>query len=346
MRDKVRFASIGISFAHGRGLLESLVLMPEVEVVALHDPNPGAARALVPSSLKDAPMYDDVAALLARERPEAVIITLPSDVTPRVIIQAAEAGAHVFADKPCARTAAEFLPAMDAVEKADVRFHIGYTRRSGAVGKAIKEIVDQGLLGRLISAEARWITTSVTVRNPAHYFYSKERSGGGMLHVHGCHWLDFMRWVTSSEVSQVAAIMDTPSGEPIRVEDTAAVSLRYGNGMIATLHGADVTDRDNELFFGLRGTQGWLRWEGSGPELEVRSTHADWAAAPTRTFRFEPDPIGGYGGGAGIASLRRFIASFRDGTPPLFTPEDALRVLETLDAAQESARTGRRVDAA
>ena len=65
MADRVRFAHIGVSFPHAIGYLESLLLMPEVEIVALHDPDPGAARGLLPAALQSHPMYDDVADLLA-----------------------------------------------------------------------------------------------------------------------------------------------------------------------------------------------------------------------------------------------------------------------------------------
>ena len=350
MADRVRFAHIGVSFPHAIGYLESLLLMPEVEIVALHEPDPGAARGLLPAALQSLPMYDDVADLLARERPEAVTVTLPADVTPQVMIQAAEAGAHLHVEKPCARSAAEFLPAAEAIRKAGVQFATGFTRRFSPVGETIKDLVDRGILGRLVSVESRWIATSVRVRGveetPLHFnvIFSEHRSGGGMLTWLGCHWLDLMRWSTSPEVTEVAAILDKLSGEPITVEDTAVLSLRYSNGMLGTLHCAYVTDRTGEqLYFGLRGTEGWLRWEGGGPELEVRSTHPEWAAAPTRVLRFEEDPIGGYGGGAGIVAQRQFIASFRDGVPPMFTTDDILRVLEVLDAAHESSRTGRRV---
>ena len=344
MADRVRFAHIGVSFPRAIGYLETLLLMPEVEIVALYDPDPGAARGLLPAALQSLPMYDDVADLLAKERPEAVIVTLPADVTPQVMIQVAEAGAHLHVEKPCARTAAEFLPAAKAIRKAGVQFATGFTRRFSPVGETIKNLVDRGILGRLVSVESRWIATSVRVRGVENFIFSEKRSGGGMLHWLGCHWLDLMRWSTSSEVTEVAAILDNLSGEPITVEDTAALSLRYSNGMLGTLHCTYVTDRTSEqLYFGLRGTKGWLRWEGGGSALEVRSTHPEWAAAPTRVLRFEEDPIGGYGGGAGIVAQRQFIASFRDGVPPMFTTDDILRVLEVLDAAHESSRTGRRV---
>ena len=344
MTDPVRFAKVGVDYPHADGYLDSLLLMPEVEVVALYDSDPGAAEGLVPPELKGRPLYDDLGDLLAKERPEAALITLPNDVTPGVIAEVAEAGAHMFAEKPCARTASELTPALEAVQKAGVQFATGFTRRVSPVGRAIKDLVDTGVLGRLVSIEASWVTSNVFQRDPSHAMFSAERSGGGILHWLGCHWLDFMRWSTSAEVTEVAAIADTVGGAPIDVEDTASLSLRYGNGMIGSLHCSYVMDKvPHQLFFGLRGTDGWVRWEQSGPEIEVRSTRPEWAPALTRVIRFEPDPLGGYEGGEGILALRRFIAAFRDGAAPVVGLDDVLRVLEVVDAAHESARTGRRI---
>ena len=344
MTDSIRFAKIGVAYPHAPEYMESLRLMPEIEVVALYDPDPGAARSLVPPGLQGLTLYDDLADLLAEERPEAALITLPNDITPRVMVQVAEAGAHVFAEKPCARTPSELVPAAEAIRRAGVQFATGYTRRVSPAGRAIKDVVETGALGRLVSVEANWVTTSVLKRGPAHPMFSAERSGGGILHWLGCHWLDFMRWSTSSEVTEVAAIVDTLSGESIDVEDTAALSLRYDNGMIGSLHCSYVIDKwPHQLFFGLRGTDGWLRWDYMGSEVEVRSARADWAAGVTQIMRFDTDHVGGYEMGDGVASLRRFIASFREGRPAAVSPEDALRVLEVIEAAHESSSTGRRV---
>jgi predicted dehydrogenase len=340
----VRMAQLGVDHPHAAGLRQGLVLDPQVELVAFYDPHPETARALLRGPLQDRPFYDDFEALLAAERPEAVLVTLPNDLAPAAIAAAARAGSHVYAEKPSARTAAEFRPAAAAIAHAGVQFTTGYLRRLTPAGVAIKDIVAQGLLGRLVSVEARWITTSVARRNPAHFLFNRQHSGGGMLHWLGSHWIDFMCWSTSSEIQEVAAVMDTLSGEAIDVEDTAALALRFGNGMIGSLHVAYTTDKaTDQLFFGLRGTQGWLNWDRSGPEIEVRSTHPAWAGAETRTMRFGADPVEGYAGGVGQTALHRFFASMRDGAPPVFTPRDSLRVLEVLDAAQESARSGRRV---
>jgi predicted dehydrogenase len=342
--NKVRFAQLGVDHPHAAGLRQGLTLLPEIEVVGFYDPDPEAARALIAAPLRDRPIYGDQEALLEELRPDAVLVTLPNSLAAPAIVAAARAGCHIYAEKPSARTAAEFRPAAAAIREAGVRFTTGYLRRLVPAGVAIKDIVDQGLLGRLVSIEARWITTSVAKRNPAHFLFDRERSGGGMLHWLGSHWIDFMRWSASSEVAEVAAVTGTLSGESIDVEDTAALALGFDDGMIGSLHVAYTTDRaTDQLFFGLRGTLGWLNWERSGPEIEVRSTHPAWVPGQTRVLRFTSDPVEGYAGAVGLTALRRFIAAIREGAAPVFTPDDSLRVLEVLDAARQSAQTGQRV---
>ena len=276
MADPVRLAHIGVAYPHGDGYIETLLLMPGIELVALYDPDPAAARALLPPEFQGLGVYDDFDEVLRKERPEAVLITQPNDTTARFITQAAEAGVHVFAEKPCARTAAELMPAIEAVRKSGVRFSTGYTRRVSPAGIAIKEIIERGVLGSLVSIEASWVTTSVQSRGPDNPMFSAERNGGGILHWLGCHWLDFMRWSTSAEVSEVSAILDTLSGEQIDVEDTAAVSLRFDNGMIGSLHCTYAIDKmPHQLFFGCAAPTGG----SGGTTWAARSRCA--APAPT-----------------------------------------------------------------
>ena len=331
--EKVRIAQLGVVQPHAAGYRETLLHMPEVEIVAAYDFDSEAARAELAKIGLDCPFYDDIGAPVQ---------------TPGVIQQAAEAGCHIYAEKPCARTAEEFLPAMAAIEQAGVRFATGYMRHFSPVARTIKQFIEAGYLGRLVSAEARLITTSVASRNLAHWMFDRDQTGGGIFHWLGCHWLDLFRWAASSEVANVAAILATQSGEAIDVEDVGTLALRYDNGMVGAIHCAYVVDPGsgedtNQWFIGFRGTLGWVKWGPTEQEIKVRSLHPDWQTAQTRTLRFDADKTPGYGGATGMFALREFIASFRDGAPPPFTPIDALRVLETLDAAQASSREGRHV---
>lgn len=348
MADRVRIALLGVAQPHAAGYRETLRHMPEAEIVAAYDPNPESSRADLAKDGLTCPLYDDIATLLERTRPEMVLMSLPPVDTPRALQLSAEAGCHVYAEKPCARTAEEFLSAKAAIEKAGVRFATGYMRHFSPVARTIKGFIDAGYLGRLVSAEANLITTSVASRNPNHWIFDRAQTGGGIFHWLGCHWLDLFRWTASSEVATVAAILATESGEAIDVEDVGTLALRYDNGMVGAIHCAYIVDPGagddtNQWAIGFRGTLGWVKWGPTESEIRVRSLHPDWRTAQTRTLRFDADKTPGYGGATGMFAMREFIASFRDGAEPPFTPYDALRILETLDAAQASSRDGRHV---
>ena len=345
MSNSVRIAHIGVNYPHGIGYIESMLLIPDVQIVALYDPDPASSVTMLPTPLQSLPVYDNLDTLLEEHNPEAVVVTQPNDITPSIIAKAASRGIHVFAEKPCARNAAEFMPAIEAIRTNGVQFSTGYTRRVSPAGMEIKNIVDQGILGRLVSIEASWITTSVQSRGATHPMFSSERNGGGILHWLGCHWLDFMRWSTSAEVKEVASILGTTSKEPIDVEDTAALSMMFDNGMIGTLNCSYVIDRmPHQLLFGLRGTEGWLNWDYMSSKIHLRRAKADWASGLEQTLIFDTDNVGGYEMGDGVAILKRFISSFRENRPPAMSTADVLKVLEIIEAAHQSSDQGQRVN--
>jgi predicted dehydrogenase len=360
----LRMAMIGVDHPHALGYRETLALIPEVELVGVYDEEPQRARLLLQGGFQDVaafydgdpqgcsgidyaalPVHGDLDALLSELHPDAVLICLPNDVTPEAIVRCAEAGCHIYAEKPCARTAREFAPAAEAVTKAGVAFETGYIKRMQPIARAIKDAVDQGLMGRLLSVETRWVTTSVAMRDPGHFLFSRKRSGGGILHWLGCHWLDLMRWVASSEVVSVSGELATMSGEGIDVEDIAALTLRHENDMVGSLHCAYATDAARDkVYFGLRGTRGWAEWERNGNALTLHSTDPSWSAAPTRVIDFQRETVPGYCGADGLAALKAFVARVLDGTPGYSSPDDVAQVLRILDAAKLSSKSGRRVD--
>ncbi len=343
----VRFAQLGVAQPHAAGYLETLLHMPGTEIVAGYSWEPEIARRSLPEQLAAMPLYDNIEQLLDTERPEALIVCLPPKVVPEVLISAANRGIHVLAEKPCARTAAEFLPAAEAIARNNVQFATGFLRRFSPVAREMQRIVEAGLLGRLVSADISFLTSSVRARNPEHWFFRKEMTGGGILHWLGCHWIDLLHMVSGSEATRVSARLETRSGEAIDVEDIGSLAIDYDNGMLASLHCAYVLDRGpDQVSIRFAGTEGWMTWDGVGSELRVRSTNPDWATAPNRTIRFDPDPAPGYGGAMGMLSMQTFIDSFQSGAKPGFVPADVLRVLDLLDAAQRSSREGQRVEIA
>ncbi|MBX3051352.1 MAG: Gfo/Idh/MocA family oxidoreductase [Caldilineaceae bacterium] len=340
---KIRFAQASVSMIHANSYRDTLMLLPdEVELVGFYDPDPESVRKNLKGAAQNVPFYSSLAELLEKAKPDVVMVSTYLKDMPSWMLQVAEAGVNVWADKPFAIHSSELLPVAEAVKRNNLHFSCGYSWRFHPISQLIKESYDAGLLGKPYSIEFRFLTSSVARRNPDTWYMKRAEAGGGILNWLGCHWLDLMRYITSSEVSKVSAIEANVSGQPIDVEDAAAVSLQFDNGMIGSLHTGYFTSGDGEISFGLRGSDGWVKWEEADKSVTIKSTHPDWASAPRREFAVPTADVGGYGA-EGMALIRQFAAAIRGEGSSGYTVEDAIRSLQIIEAAHESARTGQTI---
>ncbi|HEX5414134.1 MAG TPA: Gfo/Idh/MocA family oxidoreductase [Chloroflexota bacterium] len=346
---------IGLRHPHSRAYLRSLDALDVVDSVALYDADAAALDSTSQLSHKASARYDDIAELLARPDVPIVLVALPTNRVPEVVVQAARAGKHVICEKPCARNAQELNPVLAALEAHRVQFTACYLWRANPAIQKMRELVRAGALGRLTSVELRMVTTQVALRDPSHWLFQREIAGGGILSWLGCHWLDLLRYLTDQEVVQVNAMVDVLSGEAIDVEDVASVNLRLRNGALASLYAGYLLPSGRAGYEGagydqsiiLRGTRGTLRHgkEGDDQVVVLESVADEWRTAPRQVYRYTLPNSPAYGGSHGLAFLDDFIRLALSGEGHnLVTVQDALRVLEILDAAYQSARTGQVVE--
>ena len=366
----MRILQLGIDHPHGEMYRTTLARHDAIELVGAYDPSPQLARAMLAGEGVEIPVFDDMREAIAATVPDAALITLPNDVTPDAIALAADHGLHIVAEKPCAVSAGAFLTAHERVRERGVAFVPAYLRRFSPVATALRDLIDDGILGELTAAQVHFVTTNVALRNatylsggsiervtttaqPAitpvhhearHWLFDRARSGGGIMHWLGAHWLDLLRLASGDEFAHVTATLATRTPVPIDVEDVASVTLEARGGMVATVSCAYALRRGpDQVAIMIQGTEGWATWDGVGPELHVQSSHPEWRTAPTRTLRFDADPLPGYSGMLGWELFERFRCAVEDGGSLPVGATDALRVLELLDAIQASAHEHRRV---
>lgn len=347
-------ALIGLRHPHSAGHLRTLDCLPEVTRIVLWDDDPAAAGDLRGEAL-DTPIEPaaSLAELLARRDLDFVVAAERNDRNPDLFAAVLEAGHHLLAEKPFGRTAGDARRVVAAAERAGRALSVFYTNRFNPLVAEAQRLVRAEALGTLYSLEVRMLTTQVRFRGPDHWLFDRAAAGGGMLSWLGCHSLDLMQFLTDDPIVSVAAEVATRGGDGIDVEDTATLSMRLGSGALASLHAAYVLALGGGGFynpagydqhFGVYGRQGRLWWDDHGPpELHLESRAPRFAAAPRRTFTFTPAESRAYGGGYGERFVRAFIAATRDEGPAPCPGEAAVRVALIVDAAYESARTGRRV---
>jgi predicted dehydrogenase len=209
--------------------------------------------------------------------------------------------------------------------------------------------VAAGLLGRLLTVEARMITTQVRFRDPASWLFQRSAAGGGILTWLGCHYLDLIPHLLGDDITAVSAQLGTFSGEAIDVEDAASLTLRFKSGAIGTFHAGYLlagrgTGYRNpagfDNYLACNGRDGRIVWRGvTSRSLHIESTPAHSGLPTLQRLRYRLKKTDSYGGAVGEAFLRQFLAALRAEADLPATLGDALRAILVVEAAQRSAAT-------
>ena len=356
----IRVAMVGLRHPHvgsldparpSSGYIHTFKQIPDVEIVAYCEDSDAALLDQARASDPDARVFANVDELLDREDFDLACVVLPANEIPAVGIKLAEAGKHFFVEKQFARTAADLARLVKAVDQHQVKVLAGYPWRFHPAMQDLKQLIDQGVFGAPLSLESRLVTTQVRPgsREPTHFMFTAANEGGGVLHMLGGHYIEFTRHLIQCEVKSVQALVGRPVGyidDPL--EDVAVVAMEYENGAIGSLHAAYAQPplaSGYDSSFVYRGEHGWANWTPvGGQELEVVSDAPSWAGAPQKRIDYSPALMPVYGGHRWFFEIiRRFVEEINTDRPPAVTLEDALHVLQVIDAAYQSARTGSRV---
>ncbi len=158
------------------------------EIVALVDPVEAVVKAAAEKwNVKNT--YPDLAtALKAQPDADAVSIITPNRFHAPIAVQALNAGKHVFCEKPPALNAAEMSEMKAAAEKAGKKLMFNFNNRARPESYAMKQLIDDGKVGKINSAQAKWIRRA-GIPGFGGWFTCKELSGGGPL-IDLLHMLD------------------------------------------------------------------------------------------------------------------------------------------------------------
>lgn len=329
----------------GRTHLAAVAASSECRLVALVDPAPAAGATARAAGV---PLYGELNAMLAAERPDGVILATPNAWHVEGALACLARGVPVLLEKPVARTLAAARCLMEAVATRAVPVLVGHHRRHGAILEQACAVVAGGRLGRLVT-----VSGSATFRKPDEYFEQapwRHQAGGGPILINMVHEVDCLRALVG-EITEVQA-MASRATRGFEVEDTVTLSLRFANGVLGSFllsdaaagpHSWEQTSGENPAYdhhadedcYVLSGERGSL----AVPTLRLRTYdgQASWFE-PLSTTRLQvpqADPI--------RRQLAHFCAVLRGEQAPRVTAEDATRTLAATLAIAESARSGRTV---
>ena len=328
---------------HIRQLLQGLASARGVDRVAVSDPAGkrfDQAEVILGNRLQG--RYRSHRELLRKARPRLVVVILEGHHSPPAIRMALEAGSHVITEKPgCARLE-DFEPLAPLARSQNRELMLAmHTRMSQAVQKA-RELIRNGYLGKPYSATMDWIADQTRLTRPEFHglwVASKAKAGGGKLIYHGIHYLDVLQYLTGDRIDRISALCENVGGQPIDVEDAAAVTFRMRGGWVGTLNAGYYLDRSKQNQIRFWGSKGWMHLElTSGEPLKWYSTHPD-APRGVQLFPYQDTSSQRY------RTLVHAAVDFARGqAPPPMTAEESLHLMRVIFAGYRSAETGRTQD--
>lgn len=267
--------------------------------------------------------YADV---LADPAIDAVVLATPHSRHADEIIAAAQAGKHVFVEKPFTLTRESAEMALAACRDAGITLAVGFNRRYAPAYAEMARRIAAGEIGMLRHIEGQFSGPPSYQTEPDNWRSNQIESPGGSMTARGVHVIDSMVNI-AGPVRSVFAFSERLQ-HTIDVDDTTVCALRFSGGvtgMLATLHATSQFYRIHAF-----GAQGSLEMRG---ETELHAFDLDGRVASSAFDAIDKER----------AELEAFADAVRNSVRSTIAPEAIVNVVAATTAVAESARTGRPV---
>ena len=322
--------------AHLGAYFSALKEIDEVKEVFLSDPSHQqveSARSQLGTKLSQ--VYQKSEILLGNEKPDLALVTMEARQTPQSINLALEQGCHVFAEKPACLSVQQFEPLVRKAESKHLHLTLALANRTNPEIRFAKSLIEDGTIGKIYGVEMTLLADQTRLSNPAYHkswYAHKDRAGGGFLSWLGIHWLDLSMYLTESSITDVSGFTTLVGGQPISVEDSAALSFRYEAGFLGTLTAGYFMNKGYQSMIKIWGSKGWLEM------VPFEDRHLEWTLNHNgKKYRFDQsvEPRG-Y-----TPAIRKAVQAAAGNGDPLLTSRESLRIIRTIYAFYDAAKSGK-----
>jgi UDP-N-acetylglucosamine 3-dehydrogenase len=258
--DRLRIAVVGAGPVAQRYHMPAIRGVPEVRATAVVDVNAERARNF--AARYDFPSWTtQIQELVGKV--DVAVVALPNGLHASVSCELLSNGIHVLCEKPMARNVAECQSMTNAARRGGAQLCIGHNRRFTTNMRLLKQLLDKGLIGDIVQAEAIEGSKMDWPRSPA--YFDPVQSGGGSLMDVGIHSIDLIRWF-AGEFQHVEYQGNATSSI---VESEAEMRFRLANGAQGTL----IVSRSRELDKQIKitGSEGYAEVGLWSDDLKIRS---------------------------------------------------------------------------
>ncbi len=333
--DRIRHGVIGLGF-FGEHHAQMAVSLPNVELTAVSECR-SARLDEVATQYNASKKYTDYRELLADSDIDSVSIVTHFRDHRDITVEALQAGKHVFLEKPMADTVESCQAIVDAANQAKGFFMVGHICRFDPRVCVAKQAIDEGRIGNITYMYAR--------RNLSYAIGREVLDKISPLIGDGIHDTDLMLWLSGAQIQTVYA-------QTVRVADhenpdIGTAMYRFDNGATGVIetvwHLPENTPYTIDAQMEIIGTEGAIYIDCGNAGLEINDPKGlrkpdtgYWPEAHRRQV------------GALRNEMEYFFDCVENNTrPEAITPEESMRAVQVMCAAEKSAATGQiiRMDA-
>lgn len=346
---KTRIAVAGAGYI-GQAHMAVAQNSPRCTLSAIVDPSPAAVEV---AALAGVPLYASIEELLAKDRPDGLVLATPNQLHVPQALQCIAARLPILLEKPIATSVAEGEQLLKVVDDTGARVLIGHHRAHSPIMAKAKQVVDSGQLGKLVA-----VMGSATFLKPDHYYADapwRRELGAGPILLNMIHEVHNLRMLCGDIVAVQAFASHATRGLP--VEDTVAINLRFASGVLGSFMLSDTaacprsweqTSQENKAYpsypdedcYVIAGTNGSL----SVPTMRLKT----YPRPEDRSWwkEFEVGQVGMVRDDPLKHQIEHFGAVVRGEAQPLVSARDGLQNLRVTEAIALAAKTGQVVQLA
>ena len=338
---KVKWGILGAARVNER-LLPAIIEASNAELVAIASRRVGAAKATLDKYApchQNVTCYDDMDALIHDKNVDAIYCPMANNEHAEWALKAINAGKHVLIEKPMALTVADIEAIEAAAIKNNVKVMEGFMYRFHPQHARVKEIVESGLIGDVLSCKASY---SFLMRPARMYrIASGVKEGGGAMWDIGPYAIHSLRWafglngglepksvIAYAKLNEVGA--DIVTSGVLDFGDDAEGRARFGHFDISF-------ERSRKSEYEIIGTKGWVKchaawvFQNDVPVISWAledGKYAEERFAPSNHFTLE---------------IQHFSDCVLNNTTPHLSFADAKANCKVIEAVLQSVSSGARV---
>ncbi len=320
----------------GRTIAAQVAASPWLELAGVAEVQAQARAAMAEDSvLQGVSLHADPGALLAQSGLEAVILCTPHQQHAQQIVAAAEAGLHVFCEKPLCLTLEEARLAVAECERRQLVLGIGHERRFEPEIQSLRDVIAAGDLGTVLQIEANFSQDKFLSLPKDNWRLSNTLAPVGPLTATGIHLVDLSIAILGP-CERLWARLAT-LGSDFANGDTLGIMMGFPGGANAMISAVLATPFEGR--FTVYGSKGWVEIrDRTHPENPTGWDITTTLRGQVQTRRFaEPAP-------SVRLNLEAFAQAVRGFAPYPVAPQEMLANVAALEAIMSSVRQGGLVD--